>query len=121
MTEDPRISEIRAVLTEYVSTSDLDAQLDVRRRIRAIVDREPPAPRVFFPGDTVPAGIWVMNDSRTETRSIVGNPHHDWRVMFGPCVEIFGLPSPEEWQAAIDQAEADRANSEWQHTDGVTP
>lgn len=113
MTEDPRISEIRAVVAEVDAIHPLDFRSipsvgSVVDRIRAILDRPAPAARVFFPGDTVPAGTWVMNDSRTETRSIVGNPQHDWRVMFGPCVEIFGLPSPEDWQAAIDRAEAER-------------
>lgn len=40
MTEDPRISEIRAVLDEYVRPDDLDALHDVRRRIRAIIDND---------------------------------------------------------------------------------
>jgi hypothetical protein len=117
VTEDNRIPEIRAAIGD----GNRDHPSLVVHRILAILDSAPPAPRVFFPGDTVPAGTWVMNDSRTETRSIVGNPQHDWRVMFGPCVEIFGLPSPEEWQAAIDQAEADRATAEWRHTEGTTP
>jgi hypothetical protein len=124
-TEDPRIRETRAVLDEADRSGAcegdgayLASQLD---RIRAIVDSAPPAPGVFFPGDTVPAGTWVMNGSTTETRTLVGHPERDWKVMFGPCVEVHGLPTPDEWQAAVDQAGAARADAEWQHTEGMTP
>lgn len=106
MTEDPRISEIRAVLTEYVSTNDLDAQLDVRRRIRAIVDRLAPASRVFFPGDTVAEGTVLM-----QRGGYVSLVQHDVTVPefggFDPWVEVLP-PSPAEWQAAVDQARAER-------------
>lgn len=69
MNEEPRISEIRAVLTEYVSTNDLDAQLDVRRRIRAIVDREPP------PETTASAAVVVRDfcAERSEFVSVLKN------------------------------------------------
>lgn len=104
MTEDSRISEIRAVLTEYVSTSDPDALWDVRCRIRAIVDREPPAPRVFFPGDTVPAGRLVADD-----RCVVHElAWEDWRAS-ETYVEIpYTVPNPDEWQAAVERGRDER-------------
>lgn len=124
MTEDPRISEIRAVLTEYVSTSDLDAQLDVRRRIRAIVDREPPAPRVFFPGDTVPRGVATVVPPAPGdmTRDVVYvTPEAAWAYTATHVVVELPLPSVDDTWAAIKQAQAARADAEWQHTEGTNP
>ncbi len=115
MTEDPRISEIRAVLTEYVRTDDLDALFGVRRRIRAIVDREPPAPRVFFPGDTVPAHTPVVNHVGGVWRQ-----HTDRVVKTGWAVEL-QLPADVDLQAAVEHARDARADAMWQHTEGVTP
>jgi hypothetical protein len=167
MAEDPRISEIRSVLDEYVRPDDLDALHGVRRRIHAIVDREPPAPepwqveahiqeqratslgycehvvetypdgeedtcsnlrrrgevtcdehapRAFFPGDTVPAGTYLLNRGGF----VILPKDEPWEVISGTYVEQ-RVPPPEEWQAAVDRARDARANAEWQHTDGTNP
>ncbi|RSD21986.1 hypothetical protein [Amycolatopsis eburnea] len=50
----------------------------------------PPAPRVFLPGDTVPAGMAVVNHVGGVWRH-----HADRVVKTGYALEIF-LPSPEE-------------------------
>lgn len=55
MTEDNRIPKIRAVLDACADGDDCRCPV----RIRAILDSAPPAPRVFFPGDTMPAGVAV--------------------------------------------------------------
>ena len=103
VTEDNRIDQIRAVLAAQSGAAEDGLVLD---RIRAILDSAPPAPRVWFPGDTVPAGTWVMN---------VGGgtiaPRHEDALTPRPCVEVT-LPTPEEWLAIVDRASAARANTE---------
>lgn len=69
-----------------------------------------PAPRVWFPGDTVPAGVRGV-DSR---RWIYGDLANDWTVPLsvrgGAIVELVE-PYPDEWQAAVDRARAEREES----------
>lgn len=63
--------------------------------------RSKPTPRVYLPGDTVPAGTWIMRRGVVRMES-------DWPVdPAGPVVEVH-LPSPKEWQAAVDRARAER-------------
>ncbi len=61
----------------------------------------PPAPRVFFPGDTMPAGVTV--------RSEFGPP---WcpNVDLEASDVLVEVPGPvnEEWQAAVDRAGTER-------------
>lgn len=76
--------------------------------LRRILDREPgreePSdPRVFFPGDTVPAWTAVISEHRIF--------HHEYepfvpKVFFVEVVK----PSPEEWQAIVDRARAARGH-----------
>jgi DTW domain-containing protein YfiP len=132
---DDRISEIRAVLelsaTQLVADWDNYAELykwadnERTRRIRAILDRPAPAPRVFLPGDTVPKGVaTVMPPLPSEDRDYPYVMHEagwDYAVDANyPVVELV-LPSVEEVRAAIERARTERADAEWQATDGVTP
>lgn len=81
-----------------------------------LVDREPPAPRVFFPGDTVPDGMAIQDDlgdvHRSATAEWCLDEESGWD---GPAVEIPSL-SEDEWQAAVD-----RARAAGQHTEGTQP
>ena len=108
MSEDSRLSEIRAVLDDW---RDPDQVLE---DIREIIDRPAPAPRVWFTGETVPRGAAAMN----EDGDLVAGAY---RVMAidGPQVELATL-SPGEWRAAVDRARDARADAEWQHTEGTT-
>lgn len=111
MTEDNRIPEIRAVLDEadekVPGVVPMSAWIyDPRAffdRIQAILDSAPPAPRVFFPGDTVPAGTYLLNDGggvlmpRDEPWEVIG--------LRRAYIELI-VPSPQEWQATVDLARA---------------
>jgi hypothetical protein len=106
VTEDNRIHEIRAVLDEVSREKTGDGFYFAAHlaRVKVILDSAPPAPRVFFPGETVPAGTYLLNDGggvlmpRDEPRDVIGA-----RVY----VELHVL-SPEEWQATVDRARAER-------------
>lgn len=74
----------------------------------------PPAPRVFFPGDTVPAGVAGYNPL-----GVAQAQDKDW-VTHMYLVEL-PVPSDEVWQSAVDRAREARANAEWAHTEGVNP
>lgn len=109
MTEDNRISEIRAELDQFDGSGSAFLPVDehdrnLLDRIRAILDRPAPAPRVFLPGDVVPAGIDVQSADRNVYRWATVRQLLPYE---GPMVEV-PYPSPEEWQAAIDRAEAER-------------
>lgn len=167
MTEDPRISEIRAVLDEDAATR-ARFQVDVSTsygprflsRIRAIVDREPPAlepwqmeacireqratslgyceqvieeasdgdddtcgelrkhgsayceehqpaPRVFLPDDQVPVGTVITAKDGSPFRMPDVYTSGAMATVGATFVEVF-VPSPEEWQAAVDRARAER-------------
>lgn len=82
----------------------------------------PPAPRVFFPGDTVPAGVVTAFPSDTDPANrMMLTPAQVWRWPAElTCIEV-PIPSREEWQAAVDRARDARADAEWQHADGVNP
>lgn len=63
-------------------------------------------PKVYFPGDTVPAGTHIAARSRirSEVHVLDALMRDDWIVdTTGPYVEI-SVPSPEEWQATVDRA-----------------
>ena len=61
-------------------------------------------PRVFFPGDTVPAGTEV----RTELGNVYRwNADRELRSYFGPVVELFEQ-SHDKWRAAVARARAER-------------
>ncbi len=119
MTEDPRIDQIRAVLVEHDIHGDLADSNQTVTLIRAILDSAPPAPRVYFPGDTVPAGTHLTTLSRLPGDILVLDAlmRKDWVVdQSGPYVEI-SVPSPADWQSIVDRARAERANPE--HTEGT--
>ena len=110
MTEDNRIDQIREVVDEYESIRsrfqvDTTTSYGPRflNRIRAILDSAPPAPQVWFPGDTVPAGTPVVNHVGG-----VWNHHNDRQIKTGYAVEIH-LPDLVELDAI---ASAARANTE---------
>lgn len=100
MTEDPRISEIRAEVASWHEEGP-PVPREVLNRVRAILDRPAPAPRVWFPGDTVPADIWTVNHFGDVLRLGFDAQAPELRV------EV-PVPSPEEFQAAIDRARAER-------------
>lgn len=112
MTEDNRIREIRAVLAVYDGATSLPADY-LADTIRAILDSAPPAPRVFFPGDTVPAGVPVLYRKPSGLKFHIGD--EPWEPNFGPMWEIT-VPSPEEWQATVDQARRECANPDTEGT-----
>lgn len=123
MTEDPRIGEIRAELDQYDGSGSAFLSVDehdenLLDRIRAILDCPAPAPRVWFPGDDIPADRVVVAEHAVIYAYDANE--QSWDDIGGPVVEI-PVPSPEEWQAAIDRAEAKRADAEWQHTEGTNP
>lgn len=102
MTEDSRISEIRAVLDAYYDAKTDSSEAVVLARVTSIIDRPTPAPRVFFPGDTLPAGVTVQNVFG-ETVLLVD----DIDCATATVVEV-AVPSREEWQAAVDRARVER-------------
>lgn len=101
MTEDPRISEIRAALAVF----DADAAVPLEYladTVRAVLkDDPPPAPRVFFPGDMVPEDTLTIN--KRGYWGIVGLKYTTEDIR----VEV-PTPTREEWQAAVDRARAER-------------
>jgi hypothetical protein len=105
VTEDYRIREIRAVLDEY--PAEWNTPSLIHDRIRAILDSAPPAPRVFFPGDTVPAGVAIQDYCGDVHRSPTAPWVLDPECWDGPAVEISAL-SDEVWQAAVDRARTER-------------
>lgn len=68
---------------------------------------EPPARRVFFPGDIVPAGVAVQGDAGDVHRSTASWPLDEAAGWDRPAVEIPSL-TDAEWQAAVDRARAER-------------
>lgn len=113
VTEDNRITQIRVVLDEDASIRarfqvDTSASYGPRflSRIRAILDVSPPAPRVFLPGDVVPAGVAVMLDdgSLLEADTMAEKQTEQ----DGPAVELLGIPTLEQWQDLVDRARAAR-------------
>jgi len=75
----------------------------------------PPAPRVFFPGDTVPAGVALANG----LGQVLAASPFPYMISGGPgaaYVEVLLSTNPA-WQATVDRARAERA--EGQHTEGT--
>ena len=86
----------------------------------------PPAPRVFFPGETVPADMPVACLVNTTEGRLVGmleanGVDSELSTHLGPVIELHGVPSPEEWQAVVDRARDARADAMWAHTEGTNP
>jgi hypothetical protein len=76
---------------------------------------EPPAvPRVFFPYDTVPAGVAVQSAEGDIARYAVAVQLTEQEGWDGPGVEIQSLTA-KEWQAAVDQAGRERREREQAH------
>jgi hypothetical protein len=97
VTEDNRIAEIREALSELDQWEHGSAHRVVER-IQAILDSTPPPPRVFFPGDTVPADTGVMDETGGGGRRF----GWDWVADY-VYVECW-IPTREEWRATVDQA-----------------
>ena len=127
MTEDNRIPEIRAYhhrvsglqgddIGTWCSCSDLDCKvLHLLDRLDAVHDSAPPAPRVFLPNDRVPVGTVVTGKGGSPFR-VPDTYATDGLASVGvPFVEVF-VPSPEEWQAAVDRASEKRANPDTEGT-----
>lgn len=104
MTEDNRIPKIRAAIADFeqYGTNGPRTPGQMLRDVSDILDSAPPAPRVFFPGDTVPAGTAVMLDDGSIVEGAVTDER--WDINDGPVVELLGIPTRKEWQAAVDRA-----------------
>lgn len=72
------------------------------------------SPRVFLPGDVVPAGLWVSYRTPKGLAAAMGA--EDWMAMDGAVVEL-DLPSLADWQDTVDRASADRREREQAHLD----
>jgi hypothetical protein len=92
-----KLVRVRAVLDDVIPSETVD-------RIRAVLDNAPPAPRVFFRGDSVPAGTYLLNCGG----GVIMPPDEPWKVIGGTYVEL-PVMTPEEWQAAVDRATSARA------------
>jgi hypothetical protein len=117
VTEDNRITEIRAVLdgVDNARRSEFSDLVEALRRIRDLTaDSAPSAPRVFFRGDSVPAGTYLLNCGG----GVIMPPDEPWKVIGGTYVEL-PVMTPEEWQAAVDRATSARAIPE--PTEGQNP
>lgn len=68
---------------------------------------EPPARQVFFPGDTVPAGVHVENNYG----DLIKGKSDAWVAQPGAVYVELPRPSSAEWQAAVDRACAERDQS----------
>lgn len=105
MTEDNRIPKIRAAIADFeqYGTNGPRTPGQMLRDVSDILDSAPLAPRVFFPGDTVPAGTYLLNDGggvlmpRDEPWEVIG--------LRRAYIELI-VPSPQEWQATVDLARA---------------
>lgn len=117
MIEDNRIDQIRAAIDAYSGpTSPAELPEDefgqnILDRIRAILDSAPPAPRVFLPGDQVPVGAVLTAKGGSPFRVPDAHTSEGLARVGVPFVEVL-VPSPEEWQAAVDRASEERANPE---------
>jgi len=67
----------------------------------------PPAPRVFLPNDRVPVGTVITGKNGSPFRVPDVYAADGLAGVGVPFVEVF-VPSPEEWQAAVDRARAER-------------
>ena len=74
-----------------------------RRRVVHIAQTS--TPRVFFPGDVVPAGTAVMLDDGSLLEGAATD--EQWEADDGPVLELI-VPTPEEFQSAVDRAKAAR-------------
>ncbi|WP_410633312.1 hypothetical protein [Amycolatopsis sp. cmx-4-83] len=124
---DARIREQRATalgycehIVEVLSDGEEETCSELRERGSLHCAEHASAPRVFFPGDLVPAGVQVM----IPIGAVISVAAGPWRVSKsnGPAVEITAtVLSPEEWQAAVDRARDTRADATWAHTEGTNP
>ncbi|MFC3454042.1 hypothetical protein [Amycolatopsis speibonae] len=88
----------RALLEEFV----IQRRSDDDSSAGSPVTETTTQPRVFFPGDTVPAGVWALGRG-----GLLHEPSSEgWEVKAGPQVEVHVPSFPEEWQAAVDRARA---------------
>ncbi|MGW4525151.1 hypothetical protein [Amycolatopsis sp. NPDC004378] len=70
-------------------------------------ERKRRAPRVFFPGDTIPGGVWTVAegpDGRTTSPSCSPGPRI---ARFTPKLEVF-MPTLPQFHAAVERARAER-------------
>jgi hypothetical protein len=83
------------------ATAEFDA-LPLLEELLVEIGSAPPPARVWFPGDVVPAGTWILNAHNRVVRAPIAI-----RVAGEPVVEAF-VPS---WQAAVDRARTEREES----------
>lgn len=88
--------------------------------LASLVDREPPAPRVFLANDRVPVGTVITGKDGSPFRVPDAYASEGLVGVAVPFVEV-AVPTPDEWQAAVERARDERAGAEWQHTDGTNP
>ncbi|MEV4053012.1 hypothetical protein AB0J55_17655 [Amycolatopsis sp. NPDC049688] len=115
-----QLHEIRAALAAVDGDPAVPVEY-LADTVRAVLRGDTPTPalRVFFPGDTVPAGTALMLDDGSLLEADTGAER--WDINDGVAVELLGIPTREEWQAAVDRARDARADAEWQHTEGTNP
>jgi len=108
-----RIEEQRATslgycehVVEVLSDGEEESCSNLRLRGQVHCEEHAPAPRVFFPGDTVPDGTIVIDGERQ-----ISTAYGDHQLENMTCLEVFGIPSFEEWQAAVDRARDARADA----------
>lgn len=70
----------------------------------------PPAPRVFFPGETLPAGVWFVAEGKHGGVTTPTLSNGDRTVRVSPKLEVF-VPTGEEFKAAVDRARAERGET----------
>ncbi|MFI6304313.1 hypothetical protein ACIBCH_20780 [Amycolatopsis thailandensis] len=105
-------AELAAVLAHVLRDFTNDLPVVDCQRIAADAARAawnaplPEPPRVFFPGDTVPAGMWVSYETPNGLAAALGTG--DWIGMVREVVEL-PFPTLDEWQAVVDRARAERA------------
>jgi hypothetical protein len=94
-------------VTDYAAVRALAAR-GMLAPVELFEERKRREPRVFFPGDTVPAGVWTVaegKDGRTTSPACSPGPR---TVRFSPKVEVF-VPTLTDFRAAVAGAEREEA------------
>jgi len=79
--------------------------------ILQLIAEHQPQRRVFFLGDTVPAGVAVQAEEGDVVRYAVGVQLDEENGWDGPAVEVQSL-TLKEWQAAVARARAEREDKQ---------
>jgi hypothetical protein len=70
-------------------------------------ERKRREPRVFFPGETIPAGVWFVAEGQHGGVTTPALSRGDRTVRVSPKVEVF-MPTGSEFRAAVARARAER-------------